>query len=250
MIVFVIYFLFTLIIVFSSLATINNFKQIPGPPGFKGIKGEVGEQGPKGDKGLKGNIGIKGSKGPPGKPGGSRGLPGEQGSMGPQGPKGLTGFRGFRGDNGDDGERGDRGFQGREGLPGPKGLTGIAGEYVFNEIDYETCNTYDFDKNREMKCGSGQVLIEINNNSNNYYGKCCNIKMTTKCVNKKAGKDWTLPTDEEVTEIEKKYIARYPGTQQLYYNYSCEPGFKGVPQGKEFRCCLDDVENLDYNKNY
>ena len=251
MIVFIIYFLFTLIIVFSSLLTINNFKQISGPPGFKGVSGDTGNSGIDGIKGIMGPRGRTGSKGPPGKPGGYRGLQGDKGPIGPQGPKGLTGFRGFRGDKGDNGERGDRGYQGREGLAGPNGLTGNPGEYIYNEINYDSCNTYEFDKNREMKCGDGQILVEINNNNMNYYGKCCNIKMSTKCENKIAEKKWKLPTDDEITEIEKKYISKYPATQQLYYKYDCKSGYKGMPQfDDKFRCCLNDEEQLIYNKNY
>lgn len=248
MIAFIIYFLCTIIIVFSSLISINKFKQIPGPKGFRGIPGDKGESGPIGDKGKNGPPGLSGSKGPPGKPGGARGLQGPKGDMGDIGPKGLRGFRGFRGDKGDQGERGDRGFQGREGLPGPQGDFGNPGEYIFNEIDYDTCNNYAFDKFREVKCGDGQVLIEINNNQDNYYGKCCNIKMSRKCINKIAKTTWTL--EKDMSEREMAYKKRFPMSSRLYYDYDCDPGYKGLPQNTDFRCCIDDTENLNYNKNY
>lgn len=248
MIAFIIYFLCTIIIVSSSLFTINKFKQIPGPKGFKGIKGDKGDSGIRGDKGINGPKGLKGPKGPPGKPGGPRGLPGPKGPMGDIGPKGLRGFRGFRGDKGDQGERGDRGFQGREGSPGLQGDFGDPGEYIFNEIDYDSCNIYPFDKFREVKCGANQVLTEINNNYDNYYGKCCNIKMSRKCVNKIANTTWTL--EKDMSDKEKEYKKRFPMSSRLYYDFECDPGYKGKPQNSDFRCCIDDTEYLNYNKNY
>ena len=248
MIVFIIYIICTLAIVISSLVTINKFKQIPGAKGFTGEPGDMGDIGPPGDKGPKGPKGLTGSKGPPGKPGGSRGLPGPKGIDGDQGPKGLTGFRGFKGDKGDDGERGDIGFQGMEGMPGRQGDVGDPGEYIYNEIDYETCNNYEFNNYREMKCGNSQVLVEINNDFDNYYGKCCNIKMSNKCVNKKTKTKWTL--EKDMSDAEKEYKKRYPMTSRLYYEFDCEPGYKGKPQNTEFRCCLEDTENLNYSKNY
>ena len=248
MILFIIYILCTLIILFSSLFFINILKQIQGPKGFKGPSGDKGDIGPPGDKGIDGPRGLKGSKGPPGKPGGPRGLPGEKGISGDVGPKGLTGFRGFRGDKGDRGERGDRGFQGREGLPGSKGDFGDPGEYIYNEIDYDTCNEYEFDRYREVKCGDGQVLVEVNNDYDNYYGKCCNIKMSRKCVNKIAKTTWTL--EKDMSDKEKEYKKRFPMSSRLYYDYDCDPGYKGRPQNTDFRCCLDDTEYLNYNKNY
>lgn len=249
MIVFIIYFICTYIIIITGLIFTNKIKTIPGPVGFIGKEGDIGQKGSKGEKGSRGNKGLKGGQGPPGKPGAIRGIMGPPGPDGPIGPKGLRGFRGFKGEKGDQGERGSKGFQGIDGLPGLQGDLGDPGEYIYNSIDYDKCTIHDFEfKSREMKCGDYEVLTEINNDDENYFGKCCKLKLNSECINKVAKTKWIL--EKDMTEKERKYKIRNPMTSSLYYEYDCEPGYKGTSQNEVFRCCLNNEDDLSFNKNY
>ena len=256
MIVFIIYFLFTIIITIFGLYQSYTFKKVIG---ISGLQGDQGPKGPDGDNGLigySGYKGIEGPRGPPGKPGGRRGIKGPKGPPGDIGPKGLRGFRGFKGEKGFQGERGIKGMQGQNGQPGKEGSIGDPGEYLFTEIDYEKCSLHTFSKDREMKCADNRVLTEINNDVNNYYGKCCELKMSDKCKNEITTSKWGIKKNMTEKEIElyDKYVKIYPLTHPLYFKYDCEPDYIGKPQGtrgNSFRCCLKEENNLDtYNKNY
>ena len=249
MFIFLTYLLCAITISISCLYFINIYKQISGIDGLKGDNGSQGDKGPDGQIGSRGPKGTKGSKGPAGSPGGRRGLEGENGIQGYQGDRGLRGFRGFRGDKGDRGERGDRGFQGPEGAPGINGNTGDAGEYIYDLIDYDRCTIRNFDSSsREMMCGENEVMTEINNEIDNYFGKCCMIKISNECINKESNTPWKLEKDMSEREKESKRI--FPMTARLYYNSDCESGYISKSQNEVFRCCLNNEESLNYSKNY
>jgi len=256
MIVFIIYFLFTIIITIFSLNFSYKFKKVKGPIGHTGNIGPKGDYGYDGPVGYSGPKGLTGPKGAPGKPGGRRGLKGPDGEIGTIGPKGLRGFRGIRGEKGFQGERGSIGLQGQGGQPGEEGSIGDPGEYLYNEIDYDKCSMHTFNKDREMKCADNRVLIEINNDESNYYGKCCELKMSNKCKNKIAVSKWGIKKNMTEKEIElyDKYIKIYPLTNPLYFKYDCDVDYVGKPQGtrgNSFRCCLKEENNFDtYDKNY
>ena len=250
MIVFILFIIFSLLITGCGIFYTYNYKLIPGPNGNIGPKGDHGPIGAKGTAGLRGSKGGKGSAGPPGKPGGRRGLSGPKGPDGDFGSTGLRGFRGFRGEKGDHGERGSIGNMGRSGISGPDGPTGDPGDYLYIDIDYDKCKIYPFNKkNREMRCGDYEVLVEINNDINNYFGKCCPLKMSDKCINKVASEiTKELTTEEKKTK--KKYDSRFPQSKNLYHKYDCENGMKGEPQGNVYRCCKKENDKLNYNKDY
>lgn len=252
MIVFIIYIIFSLLITGCGIFYTYKYKLLPGPRGSKGSKGPQGLMGAKGPSGPKGNKGSKGGKGPPGKPGGIRGIKGNKGPNGDMGPKGLRGFRGFRGDKGDTGERGLIGDIGRYGSSGPDGLTGDPGDYMITEIDYDKCRIYPFDKNRETKCDAGEVIVEINNDFNNYNGKCCKLKMSNRCINKVANEILNKKLTNKELSIKNKYYKRLPQSKGLYFKYDCDEGYYGEPQANVYRCCQKESNsnNLKFNKNY
>jgi len=252
MIVLIIYIIFSLLVTGCGIFYTYKYKLIPGPSGVKGPKGSQGLQGPIGISGPKGRKGIPGGKGPPGKPGGLRGIKGDKGPMGNIGEQGLQGFRGFRGDKGIIGERGVIGNIGRAGMPGEDGQSGDAGDYMFTEIDYDKCKIYPFDKNREMKCDVEEVMVEINNNIDNYYGKCCKLKMSTRCINKVANEVLNKNLTEKELLIKNKYSKRFPQSKGLYFKYDCDEGYYGEPQANVYRCCKKENDNNIYkfNKNY
>lgn len=250
MIVLILYIIFSLFITGCGIYFTYTYKLIPGPRGNKGPKGDRGINGAYGTKGPQGYKGPNGGKGPPGIPGGIRGPIGDKGSIGPKGPKGLRGFRGFRGDKGDSGERGLIGEMGRPGIPGPDGEVGDPGEYMYSEIDYDTCRIYPFDKFREMKCGPSEVLIEINNDINNYFGKCCKLKLSERCVNKESSTVFDKKLTKEEKARKDKYYKRFPATKALYFKYDCDEGHYGEPQGNVYRCCKKQIDSYKYDKNY
>ena len=250
MIILILYIVFSLFVTGCGIYVTYNYKLIPGPRGHKGPIGDLGPIGPYGQKGDKGEKGPRGGKGPPGKPGGPRGITGEKGKNGGKGPQGLRGFRGFRGDKGDDGERGIIGDIGRSGFSGPDGPTGDPGEYMLTDIDYSSCKIYQFDKNREMKCGSNEVLTEINNDINDYYGKCCKLKNSESCINKVANQVLDKNLTEKELSLKNKYYSRFPQSKGLYFKYECDEGYYGKPQGNVYRCCRSENNNFNYNKNY
>lgn len=252
MIVLFLYIIFSLIITIYCLNLTYKSKLISGPKGLNGEEGSKGIQGIKGNKGSTGIKGEKGGKGPPGKPGARRGLQGVAGNDGNQGPQGLRGFRGFRGEDGDDGERGVIGNIGRSGISGSDGPPGKPGDYLYIDIDYDSCKSYNFDGfTREMKCGGYEVLVEINNDVNNYSGKCCKLKMSDKCINERAGTYLDKDLTSEELELKNKYDERFPESKGLYHKYKCDDGYTGKPQGDVYRCCRKEEEiNLNYNKDY
>ena len=58
-----------------------------------------------------------------------------------------------------------------------------------------------------MKCADNRVLIEVNNDINNYYGKCCELKMSDKCKNEITTSKWGIKkkmTDKEIDNFRRK----------------------------------------------
>ena len=197
--------IFILIIYF----TYKNLKlrDIKGP---EGPRGDVGDEGKQGYKGTKGAVGIMGNTGLRGRRGdayGEQGPTGYPGYIGPPGEKGFKGYRGYKGFKGDSGERGRRGNKGRVGNAGSDGPRGFNGEYIYNQIDENSCKFIPFNKDREVKCPYGHVLTGIKNELDNYEGKCCKFKVSGNC------KDFNLSTQlldhkEEMvgTPNESKYL--------------------------------------------
>lgn len=251
MIVFILFIIFSLSITGCGIFFTYKYKLIPGQNGNIGFIGDHGPIGAKGPKGPRGPKGLPGGKGPPGKPGGRRGLPGPKGQDGNIGPMGLRGFRGFRGENGDYGERGVIGKTGISGRPGNDGPVGDPGDYLFTEIDYDKCKIYPFNnKNREMRCGDYEVLVEINNDIDNYFGKCCKLKMSDRCINKVANEILSKKLTPEEIDTKNKYDSRYPQSKNLYHKYDCENGMVGEPHGNVYRCCKKEINEINYNKDY
>ena len=262
MIVLIFYLVF---ISFScSIITYLNYiqKKVPGPKGLKGPPGEKGDKGFDGYKGEIGRMGRRGYRGPRGSNNGVQGLTGDMGYIGEKGPIGLKGYRGFKGRKGDKGEIGIKGTKGRDGNPGPRGKEGDAGEYIYTEIDYDSCEIIPFDTDtREVKCPKNYFLTGINNVTDKHDARCCKLKLDESCRNMPLARQLFDYKKEMVgTEFEYKYLTEeeesrrdkyrdfYGNYVKLHYldNYKCDKG--GIPVIKgdsaKVRCCKKEDEEL------
>lgn len=268
----IIYCLVSLIIIIACTYYNYNKRYINGPRGPKGLEGPNGDKGDKGEKGTTGRMGQRGFRGLRGDNNSIQGVQGVDGYMGEKGGKGLQGYKGFKGKVGDRGERGPQGIKGNQGYPGQDGDPGIPGEYDYTLVDTATCSYYPFNKmTREMKCPYNYVLTGIKNQTDNFEGYCCKLKLNNACTDNGIARklldhkpimvgtenEYKYATTEQQDEI-YKYADNYGANTPLFYkgNYVCKnnkvPKLKG--DIAEIRCCSKDneeeLQGLKYLKYY
>ena len=178
-----IYFYSSFCLIIIIYLTFYNYKirHTKGRKGFKGYDGDQGDKGNQGLKGARGLMGIRGNKGLRGSNNGEHGMKGYRGYIGEKGAKGLKGYRGYKGEKGDPGERGGIGKQGQTGMAGFDGSIGSHGEYIYVKVDEDSCKFTQFGEDRQVKCPYGYVLRGVKNESNNYEGYCCKLKLIDNC---------------------------------------------------------------------